>query len=74
MNREEFEDIMNDIFEEAGLVIENNECEADSFTYMNLITSIEDELDVEIPDEYLVLDSLKNIELFKDIIFGLIEG
>ena len=72
MTREEFNEIMDELFEEAGLEIENNECEADSITYMALITTIEEELDIELPDEFLVLDSLKNIELFKNMIFDLV--
>ena len=72
MTREEFNETMNELFEEAGIEVdENNECEADSLTYMALITAIEEEFDVELPDEFLVLDSLKNIELFKSMIFDL---
>lgn len=73
MTREMFDDIMNELFEEAGIGIdENNEGEADSLTYMSLITSIEEEFDVQLPDEFLVLESLKNIELFKSMIFELL--
>ena len=73
MKIEEFNKIMDELFDEAGVEInENNECEADSLTYMALITSIEEEFDVELPDEFLVMDSLKNVELFKSMIYELI--
>ena len=73
MEWEEFNDTMNELFEEAGIEInDNNEGEADSLSYMALITSIEDEFDIELPDEFLVLDSLKNLELFKKMIFDLL--
>ena len=73
MKREEFNEIMDELFDEAGIEVdENNECEADSLTYMALITSIEEEFDIELPDEFLVMDSLKNIELFKSMIYELL--
>lgn len=73
MTREEFEGVMNNLLEEVGILVdENSEAEADSLTYMALITSIEEEFDIELPDEFLVLDSLKNMELFKNMIFELL--
>lgn len=73
MTRDEFNEIIDGLFEEAGIEIDgDNECESDSITYMALITSIEEEFEIELPDEFLVLDSLKNIELFKSMIFELL--
>ena len=72
MTREEFEERMSVLFEEAGMEVVDNEIEAESIAYMQLITSIEEEFDIELPDQFLVKESLKNIELFKDMIFELI--
>ncbi len=74
MSREEFDEKMDKLFEEVGMEVVNNECEAESFTYMQLISSIEEEFDVELPDQFLVMDSLKNIELFKNMIFELVNS
>lgn len=73
MSREEFEERMEGLFEEAGMEVTDNAIEAESIAYMQLITSIEEEFEIELPDQFLVKDSLKNIELFKSLIFELIQ-
>ena len=51
MTREEFDNIMNQLFEDVGIGKSGDiGMETDSLTYMSLITSIEDEFDIEFGD------------------------
>ncbi len=73
MTREIFDAKMDELFEENGVIInDDNKCEASSLQYMGLISSIEDEFEIDVPDEFLVMDSLKNVGLFKDMIYELV--
>lgn len=73
MDRQEFETKMNELFEECEVEKdETGKLIADSIGYLKLVSSIEDEFDTELPDEFLAYNSLSNEENFLDLIYGLI--
>lgn len=56
------EDKLKELFESFGLYLENDEYEdvldIDSFTFISLISAVEDEFGISIPDESLTFESL----------------
>lgn len=72
MQKEEFKEKMYQIFEEAGVEAkEKYEIEASSLQYITIITCIEDEFEIELPDEFLAYNGLQNPEEFIDRVYTL---
>lgn len=75
MNKEEFRSRVFDIFEEAGITVrDNNELEAESLQYIEFVSAVEEEFEIDLPDEFLAFSAIKNIELFIDSIYEYIEN
>lgn len=49
-------------------------CEVDSLQYMSLMVNIEEEFDIEFPDDFLGQDIFSNFERLYEIVLGLAEG
>lgn len=74
MTRESFQKRMYEIFEEAGVEVkEKYEIEADSLQYIMIISAIEEEFDLELPDEFLAYNGLQNPKEFVERVFELID-
>lgn len=75
MERKAFERKMEEILEEAGIVYkEEVELEASSLQYIMVISAIEEEFDIELPDEFFAYNAISNKDSFMDSIYELVQG
>lgn len=74
MNKEEFRDRIMELFDEAGITIrDHNELEAESLQYIEFVSAVEDEFEVDLPDEFMAFSAIRNIDVFIDSIYELLE-
>ncbi len=74
MDKEAFRKRMFELYEEAGIGIdEEKKIDADSFNYICLISSIEEEFNVELPDEFLIFTNFTDVDVFIDSVYDLIK-
>lgn len=74
MDKEAFKKRMYELYEEAGIgVNDEKQIDADSFNYICLISSIEEEFNVELPDEFLIFTNFTDVDVFIDSVYDLIK-
>lgn len=62
------------IFDERNKQDNLSDLIEESIVYVSLIVEIEERLGIEIPAEYLIIDSFSNVDSFIDLIQGLYEA
>ena len=77
INKTNIEERLNRIISENGNDIASNnineKLDIDSITFVSLIVEIENEFDIEIPDDYLLIEKLGTYSQFLDMIIDLLE-
>ena len=73
MTKKEFDDRIKEIFEEAGVLVKDAcEIEASSLQYIMVVTTIEEEFGIELPDEFLAFSAVQNMQEFIDRVYELV--
>lgn len=75
MDRSEFESKIMEILEEAGISYkEKYELEASSLQYIMVISGIEEEFEIDLPDEFFAYNAISNMDLFMDMVYDLVQN
>jgi acyl carrier protein len=70
------EERIRECIENNGVLINDDGTfeEIDSLRFVSTIVALEEEFDIEIPDEYLTFDTMSSLENIKTIVLNLYHG
>lgn len=74
MEKERFFQKVMGLMEESGIEIseETNSLEADSIRYIALICALEEEFDLELPEEFLAFNALQSADQFLESLYEIV--
>lgn len=74
MNKEYIKEKLTSIMSQNGLCLLNEEelLEIDSVQFITIILDIEEAFQIEIPDDKLIIDELKSLDDFCNLIYSLL--
>lgn len=73
MTKENFIERMKELLIDAGIeYVSGDKLSADSIQYISLVSAVEEEFNILLPDEFLNYSLIQNVDVFLDAIYELL--